>query len=496
MAGMGSGEVAKEHPVMDHVAEISAEDSKHPPVDAKASVADSDLDLAAKASKAPPVASKVPPVVDCEPDIAAKASKVPPVVDCEPHIAAKGSSDLVAKGASDRSEGASDLAANGASEPSEHVADVASKGVHDLREGVADLVAKGAVDSPPVHGDEDPYMDGELPGEGILIRHNRPGIDRLANDCIMKILQCLPIKEAVRTSVLAKRWHNLWMDMDSLVFCDMPPAGAGMTLEARHSRRFRDIVNGTLASLGGRYINRLLFYITNRANTNPDRLAEWLSIASWKVTGMFSLQLPALMEGDQMVLDLPCFRSAQVISLTGIRVEIRLPNVVFNDLHHLALGGVVFGELGAGLGHVVSVCCPKLQVLQVSNVRGLRDLLLDTPSLIVLELIQVVELEWLVVKASKLQILHVRNCNSLAENEKTPNPEVRAPMLKVVDWQGPSPMNALFAENEFLQSLCVREISSGVREHSTYSRIMRKFKYSDSLTIHLPISKVSTFAES
>ncbi|CAL4994573.1 unnamed protein product [Urochloa decumbens] len=71
----------------------------------------------------------------------------------------------------------------------------------------------------------------EMPQEQVKVsgRHNRRkvsmvGIDTLPDEVLARVLSFLPVREAVQTCVLARRWRHLWKSMPALriVFEDGP----------------------------------------------------------------------------------------------------------------------------------------------------------------------------------------------------------------------------------------------------------------------------------
>lgn len=73
-------------------------------------------------------------------------------------------------------------------------------------------------------------------------------ISKLSNDLLLKILSKLSTEEAIRTSVLSKRWEDAWKEI-SIIFFDM-----------RKVITINGIVLPQLLDRAARLITKVLFY--------------------------------------------------------------------------------------------------------------------------------------------------------------------------------------------------------------------------------------------
>ncbi|VAH74666.1 unnamed protein product [Triticum turgidum subsp. durum] len=280
----------------------------------------------------------------------------------------------------------------------------------------------------------------------------RTNISSLDDDLLLKLLRRLPIDAAVRTSVLSTRWCHLWKGVQDLSFCDL----------VSHTRSFSDLVREVLAGRESEEIRRLVIWIAKRSNASIFLVNPWIRIAAARVTGQFELQLPALGDDDAHgFIEVPSFSKARLLSIKAMDVELRLQrDGVFLALRGMLFTGVRLSQHGTSLGHIVTHCCPKLQILQLSRVSGIGELTLCSSSLIELRLAHVTEM-------------------------------VRLEVTTPVNWQGPCPRGVNFPGKTILDSLCVSESSSEVEEHSSFMDVLKRFRFTNLLTVHMPITRTT-----
>ncbi|TVU40537.1 hypothetical protein EJB05_14004, partial [Eragrostis curvula] len=263
--------------------------------------------------------------------------------------------------------------------------------------------------------------DGDDAGGG----EDRDRLSALPDDVLVLILLHLDTKNAARTSVLSRRWRRVWTLLPELRF--------GIVRQSQHLWDALSVSDVPL-----RYL-----LVGALVDPSPQSLASWLLTAARRVSGELIL-INFVTERnaedsdeeeatERGAFELPCFEKATSISLDlgflGISVP---PNGVFARLKELSLSGVQFHSLG-DLGDVVSSPrCPCLQKLTVCHARGLDRISIDSESLQVLELRNPHGLRQLTVVAPALRDLSVMQCFLNEQNQPVVN--ISAPQLKSLKW--------------------------------------------------------------
>jgi hypothetical protein len=251
------------------------------------------------------------------------------------------------------------------------------------------------------------------------VRVSHPGVggDRISDlpdNLLHHILVLIPLIEAVRTCVLSRRWRGVWTRLPRLLFHDVDAAAAPRV------RRFPDFVDGVLRGYADDVnIDDLFVSVDDVAasvDDDPVRLAAaTAALAASRVTARFGIFLSPdavnlYMVGEE-TLQLPCFPRATEFSLTFMGVELRMPETgTFARLTKLYLAGVRFTDDGEGISDAVSSRCPRIRVLELFMVDGLRVLTIASQSLLSLRLSAVMELERLGVVAENLREMMVDTC--------------------------------------------------------------------------------------
>ncbi|KAK9912643.1 hypothetical protein M0R45_036496 [Rubus argutus] len=196
------------------------------------------------------------------------------------------------------------------------------------------------------------------------------GLDRLGNlpcDVLEQVLSCLPIKEAVRTSVLSRKWRYRWAMLSYLVFDEQCES----TLD--HSAFVNIVDRVLLLHIGPIYMFKLS-HDALRATSDIDRWILHLSRNSikefildiWRGSPytipscLFSCQEIIHLELSGCLLKpLPTFKGFR--SLKSIDMEdVNLPQDVFENL---------------------IVCSPLLESLSLVNCHGFTHLKINAPNL-------------------------------------------------------------------------------------------------------------------
>nr|TKW35186.1 hypothetical protein SEVIR_2G355400v2 [Setaria viridis] len=243
-----------------------------------------------------------------------------------------------------------------------------------------------------------------------------PGGDRISDlpdNLLHHILVLIPLVEAVRTCVLSRRWGGVWTRLPRLLFQDVDAAAA-----APRVRRFPDLVDGVLRGYADDVdIDDLFISVDVAAGVDdPVRLAAaTAALAAPRVTARFGIFLSPdavnLYMVGEATLQLPCFPRATEFSVTFMGVDLRMPETgTFARLTKLYLAGVRFTDDGEGISDAVSSRCPRIRVLELLMVDGLRVLTVASQSLLSLRLSAIMELERLGVVAGNLREMVVDTC--------------------------------------------------------------------------------------
>ncbi|CAN6196708.1 unnamed protein product [Urochloa humidicola] len=215
------------------------------------------------------------------------------------------------------------------------------------------------------------------------------GEDRLSalpDDVLVQIQGPLRTPDAVRSSLVSRRWRRVWSLLPELRLPFLPAEPS----------RFRDALNGHQVRL--RYLK--VWDFAGAAGADPESLAIWLPAAASRVSGQFTLVIheippapaPVVEEddastddetlaaaarghGDGFVVDLPCFEDATGIWLRLGHIGLAIPPAasVFARLTSLRLECIWFQEPDE-LGDAIASRCPCLQHFKLSRIQGLDTL--------------------------------------------------------------------------------------------------------------------------
>ncbi|KAI3886710.1 hypothetical protein MKX03_011132 [Papaver bracteatum] len=102
-------------------------------------------------------------------------------------------------------------------------------------------------------------------------------ISELPDFLIQHILSFIPTKFVVPTTLLSKRWKNLWIHVPTLDFCD---SNEFVSYDEDKTERFMDFVDRLLILLNMSPIHKFHFiYDGENCHFDPVREKEWIATA-------------------------------------------------------------------------------------------------------------------------------------------------------------------------------------------------------------------------
>ncbi|XP_004959733.1 F-box protein At5g03100 [Setaria italica] len=269
------------------------------------------------------------------------------------------------------------------------------------------------------------------------------GDDRLSDlpDGILEhVLSVLPAADAVRSSVLSRRWLRAWAHAPALNLSD-----------ERLQDRFLGFAREVLARYGAPDVPALNVTLGCESNLGPAAATAWLRDAMERVVSSVSVSVMA--PGPLCPLTLPRGLRAKSITLvpSGISFQhgpLVLPGpdapTSFGALTELSLSRVRLQERVRPLGEFLSSCCPRLRKLLLSKVSGglvaggglrLWPLVLHLDMLEELVVDRVESFNKLQVVSANLRVLGVHSCfGSVSQWGIYTVVEISAPRLEVVGW--------------------------------------------------------------
>ncbi|CAN6219135.1 unnamed protein product [Urochloa humidicola] len=291
------------------------------------------------------------------------------------------------------------------------------------------------------------------------------GSDRLCDlpDGIFEhVLSFLPAADAVRSSVLSKRWLRAWAHAPALNLSD------------EHLQdRFLGFARELLARYGAAYIPSLNVTLTlgRESNLGP-AAAEWLHGAMERAVESISVTVTAPGPMHQLALPRGMRAKSITLGLSGIAFQhgpLVLPEpgapTSYGGLTELSLSRVRLQERVRPLGEFLSSCCPGLRKLRLTKVSG--GLVADGglhlwPHVLRLDMLEelmvdrVESFDKLQVVSASLRVLGVHSCfESLSQWGIDTVVEIWAPRLEAVGWTGSLPKHLSFLNG----SHCIRRLS-------------------------------------
>ncbi|CAL9022613.1 unnamed protein product [Prunus brigantina] len=197
-------------------------------------------------------------------------------------------------------------------------------------------------------------------------------ISNLPSDVIEKILLLLPIRDAVRTSVLSSKWRYKSAMLPHLKFDSLSVSTIKQTT-------FANIVDQVLLL----HIGPICSFLLSRPDdflANSD-IERWILHLSRNSIKEFTLE-----NWKGHLYEMPsCFFSCQDMThLDLYRCLLQPPSTFkgFRSLKSLCMENVTLAQ--DEFKHLI-VCCPMLKTLRLLNCDGLRHLKMDAPKLELLE---------------------------------------------------------------------------------------------------------------
>jgi hypothetical protein len=218
-------------------------------------------------------------------------------------------------------------------------------------------------------------------GKSQKNKRSDAGICELPDEILVDILSRLSMPEAVRTSVLSRRWKPMWtyrsscLDFDNkfFSFCDDSDAD-DYIYESKVNR-----VNQILNAHNGTAIKefRVQFCLDNRHQSDIDK---WINFALHKRVEKLALQLGLMMVDHSDLSDIYSFKLNPNIDVSFL-TSLRLDNlyVTGDVIEHILTNCALLEELVVRhspslIGVRVVVPCPKLNYLDISYCNSLQYL--------------------------------------------------------------------------------------------------------------------------
>ncbi|XP_057981082.1 F-box/FBD/LRR-repeat protein At3g52680-like [Malania oleifera] len=210
------------------------------------------------------------------------------------------------------------------------------------------------------------------------------GIGRLTDPLLVYILSFLPTKDAVRTSILSKRWECLWMSVPDLYFKEDPLPSRNFedeVLERAREKRvgFMDFVERVLLLHDLPTIES--FSLTVTVIHEWGRISAWVSAAVRRKVQVLELTLKRV--GDSFVLPSCIFTCESLEGLTlNVPTYFEFPHSTrFSNLKILTLAHVTFPD--DDTLKQIFVVCPVLEELSLicCNFEHVKAVCINGPKL-------------------------------------------------------------------------------------------------------------------
>ncbi|KAK3125302.1 hypothetical protein QOZ80_7BG0602940 [Eleusine coracana subsp. coracana] len=321
----------------------------------------------------------------------------------------------------------------------------------------------------------------------------RDRISDLPDHLLLNILELLPIAEAVRTSMLSRRWRHVWTRLPLLEFADDDEPVAS----------FADLIAGVIRGYAADVDmpDVLIFVDLQYQFAEAVRIATSAFLAAQRVKSSFGLVLSQdavnwEWHSEKPPLLMPCFPCVKELEIWFQDVELRMPNTgTFAGLTKLSIYGVYFTDNGDGISNVVSSWrCPCLRDLELRTIEGLKQFFLHSTSIVKCRLDTVIDLELLYVLAPNLGDINVTMCFVFVTGPTVMY--LQLPELKHFHWEDRCPDEICPTLPCKLEVLTLIELSpyyltlcQGGNSH--FTRIMQMFRRIDTLHLDICIAPVS-----
>ncbi|RXH97944.1 hypothetical protein DVH24_010269 [Malus domestica] len=252
-----------------------------------------------------------------------------------------------------------------------------------------------------IHG---PLMEREPPKSRLKVSMELDRISNLPSDFINKILSYLPIKEAVRTSVLSSKWRNKSAMLAHLLFDDRCTSDQNPTT-------FAGIVDHVLLGHIGPIYRVAITHFQPQVGRDIDRWILHLSRNSIK-----ELWLSISCGGHRYKMP-SCFFSCQDLILLVLHNCFLQPPSTFQGFRRVKNCGLFNVALDQDVFENLIVCCPLLERLMLAHCDGLTQFKIDAPNLKFLKFEGVLE-DVSFVNTLKLADVHVCLTANVANDQR------------------------------------------------------------------------------
>ncbi|KAF7850171.1 hypothetical protein BT93_L5792 [Corymbia citriodora subsp. variegata] len=218
-------------------------------------------------------------------------------------------------------------------------------------------------------------------------------ISELPGHIMDNILSRLPIKDAVRTSILSRKWRYKWSSVPELVFDDQCTSLGGVpSLQPNVQKNLVQIIDEVLLLHTGPIQTFMLCHKGFQATSNIDHWILHLSRVSIKVIVLY------IYRGWNYKIPTCLFNCQDLIKLKLLRSEVKIPST-FEGFKNLLSLHLLLVELSPdGLEALISRC-PLLKHLQLWKL-GIKQIKVEAGNL-----------EWLDVEGALQDVAFgVMNC--------------------------------------------------------------------------------------
>ncbi|XP_020873022.1 putative F-box/LRR-repeat protein At4g15060 isoform X1 [Arabidopsis lyrata subsp. lyrata] len=184
-------------------------------------------------------------------------------------------------------------------------------------------------------------------------------ISQLSDELLLKVLQFLPTRTAVSTSILSKRWEFLWMWLPKLEYDNTDQSSS----ELQRLRAFIHL-NLPLHRAPAIEIFRLKFINIPTGIFKPKDIKLWVVIAVSCCVRELSLNLRCMCRATSLPSSLYICKSLVVLNLIGDEISVDVPRTAYlPSLKALLLRRVIYSHLNENSLHRLLSCCPVLEDL-------------------------------------------------------------------------------------------------------------------------------------
>ncbi|XP_031120821.1 F-box/FBD/LRR-repeat protein At1g13570-like [Ipomoea triloba] len=229
-----------------------------------------------------------------------------------------------------------------------------------------------------------------------------------------RILECLPTRDAARTALLSKHWHNVWLGHGRLVFDSDFFQFLGKSEDDDKSISFVNIIHNVLLLRTGR-VKKFTLEINKAQDHMPQQsdLDLWCSFLSRNGVEELNISFFGL---DEHLYKLPdCIVSCQTIKqlkLQGFLIDLPVNiGCIFAGVTSLALENLNFKPSVYGIGSSV-ISIPNLEKLAFRFCYGIESFEISAPKLETFYAISIKHAELAVVEYRCFR-LHLKGIKTL-----------------------------------------------------------------------------------